>query len=231
MHVVDKLWNEGKPATLAVNGTSLACYGSVTASLKSIDAATPLPSATFHLEHVKFTVVDIPYDVIVGRPTMAQHDMFSKLEEHFKEAAKGSMIHKVEPPMDLVQLHALRTHDLNAANNSVVPAKSLLSYEELADIGIAERDDAPWDLPQISSNDIDPLSLITIEGTDTLRAGLQALIQEFGDVFRTTVAPEPADLPPMVLQVNATMWQTSKNAGPPRVQGMLKQAPLVVFLR
>lgn len=78
---VDTLWNLGMPAVLAVNGTAIKTYGTIYADLTSGGST----NVNFAISNVKFTVLDdIPFDVIVGRPTMATHNLFSKLEQHFQ---------------------------------------------------------------------------------------------------------------------------------------------------
>jgi hypothetical protein len=57
---------------------------------------------------------------------------------------------------------------------------------------------------------------VLIEGPALLRQKLQALVQEFKDIFRATVQGQPAQLNPFKLEVDEELWYTRANKLNPR---------------
>ena len=75
--------------------------------------------------------------------------------------------------------------------------------------------------------DTDVLDLIKIEGTPALRSKIRILLEQYRSVFATTLAPEPATIPPFELEVDKEKWEQFTNRGPPRVQSPAKQAEIL----
>jgi transposase InsO family protein len=74
---------------------------------------------------------------------------------------------------------------------------------------------------------VDPLDLITVEGSPELRVKIRILLEKYRGVFATTLSTEPADIPPFELMVDKEKWESHKNRGPPRVQSPAKQAEIL----
>ena len=70
-----------------------------------------------------------------------------------------------------------------------------------------------------SNTSIDVLDLVTIASNDDLHeSDVRALLNEYRDIFSETLSPEPADLPPLELEVDRSQWEIPKHHLPPRVQ-------------
>ena len=102
----------------------------------------------------------------------------------------------------------------------------LLDYEPAAN-GIPEK----WDSldEQLNANNLmvvteAPATLPTkIYGDPEMQKDIRSLLVEYSDIFRTTVAPEPAKVPPMELKVDRDKWNNLKGtSGSPRVQSSIK---------
>lgn len=70
------------------------------------------------------------------------------------------------------------------------------------------------------------LEAIHIEGPETLRNQLRALVLEFKDIHRSSVRKDPADIPPMELRIDVAKWETAVNRLPPRTQSKVKEEEL-----
>ena len=127
---VEELWSRGIPSVLAVNETPLTCYGTVYADLKCVNKLLTIKDPLiFDIKNVRFTVLDIPFDVIVGRPTMAQYKLYSKLEHHFME-----MRQTPTQALGLDEITALRASALDeqTPHASVKSISELLTFEDVA---------------------------------------------------------------------------------------------------
>ena len=60
-------------------------------------------------------------------------------------------------------------------------------------------------------------------GSDELQSKIRTLCEEFEEIFSDRVRSEPADVPPMIIEVDKTLWNTNKNRGPPRPQSIVRQ--------
>ena len=52
---------------------------------------------------------------------------------------------------------------------------------------------------------------------------VKAFLQEYRDIFSETLPREPADLPPLELDVDRSTWEQPKHSLPPRVQSPANQ--------
>ena len=217
---VEELWSRGIPSILAVNETPLTCYGTVYADLKCIDQLITIKDPMiFDIKNVRFTVLDIPFDVIVGRPTMAQYKLFSRLEHHFMQ-----MRQTPKQAHNLEEIVALRAFALGTPNASVKSIEELMTFEDVAGMELPEVADAPWDVQPGSEED--PVSLVQIAGSPALQARLKALLRKYSHVLCSSVAPIEADVSPLVLKVDKKEWDSPRNRGPARVQSVQKQRAL-----
>ena len=98
----------------------------------------------------------------------------------------------------------------------------LLDYEPSAN-GIPEK----WDSldEYLTADNLmvvteEPDNLPTkIHGSPELQQDIRSLLVEYSDIFRTTVAPIPAEIPPMEIKVDRVKWNNLKGtSGSPRDQ-------------
>ena len=79
---------------------------------------------------------------------------------------------------------------------------------------------------EITASD-DFISLMTIETDDNLLLeDVRALLLEYKDIFSETLTAEPADLPPLELTVDKSMWERPKHHSAPRPQTSINQAEI-----
>ena len=67
------------------------------------------------------------------------------------------------------------------------------------------------------------LSHIKFEGDPQLKASCQELCTKFIDIFSTSVRKEPARIPPLLIEVDKSKWETPSNQGAPRPISTFKQ--------
>ena len=84
---------------------------------------------------------------------------------------------------------------------------------------------APW-LSNSDDENIDVLSLITIQGSANLQRKIRTLLGKYRSVFASTLSSEPATIPPFELKVDKSKWESHSNRGPPRVQKPAKEAEI-----
>ena len=72
-----------------------------------------------------------------------------------------------------------------------------------------EQDVAPWET-NVTCNTVGELRP-QVFGDDVLKASINALVDEYLDIFRSDLNPEAARLPPMKFEVDETKWHTSSN--------------------
>ncbi len=65
-----------------------------------------------------------------------------------------------------------------------------------------------------------------IEVPASLPGKIDKMLPEFLEIFSKKLGRQPADVPPMELQVVRSEWESSKNAGQPRQQTEPKQAEI-----
>jgi hypothetical protein len=63
-----------------------------------------------------------------------------------------------------------------------------------------------------------------IYGDEDLQAEIRQVCNKWKHIFHTTVGLEPADIPPMKLEMDHKIWMVNSNKGPPREQTPAKQA-------
>lgn len=111
-------------------------------------------------------------------------------------------------------------------SGKIAHVSELLDYEPAAN-GIPEK----WDSldEQLTADNLMVVNEANnglptkIYGDPTLQQDIRRLLVEFKDIFRTTVAPEPAKVPPMELKIDRLCWNNLKGtSGSPRVQSTLK---------
>lgn len=176
------------------------------------------------------TIIDSPYELIIGRPSMQKYNLFTTLHKHLmKEIVTTHRdIHKNTnevklPPVE--QLSALYKQSLPSVEWQYVRKnmKEFIKFDPEAEgIPYPFAEQSPYD-PETQGNN----TLPHIHGDKILKQKLTELCTEFADIFSAKVRKEPANLPPFTVNCDTARWHTNKNRGPARVQSAAKQAETI----
>jgi hypothetical protein len=96
---------------------------------------------------------------------------------------------------------------------------------ELEGDDVVLREDAQtWDNSGVAANSSHPPGEIpdTIHGSTQFKAAFQLLASEYSGVFSRTLKAEPANIPPLVLDVDETKWHVPSNTAAPRLHSVTK---------
>jgi hypothetical protein len=178
-------------------------------------------------ESLKFKVlvkvVKSTYPIILGRQTLKENQISLKcfkyftgmtsveaLLEHVKVPTFGVTSYtKVvnamadRPRLTEVVAGEMRRGRIFKKEELLTPAPD----EEYVDP--KEDDVTPWET-NILRNSVGAVRP-EVFGDDVLKASINALVNEYTDIFRSDLNPEAARLPPMKFDVDEAKWQTSSN--------------------
>jgi len=70
---------------------------------------------------------------------------------------------------------------------------------------------------------------INIEGPVRLRKAIRELSNKHIQCLSLTVQVEPTKVKPFNLEVDNTLWESSKNCGPPRIQSDVKEEDIEII--
>ena len=115
----------------------------------------------------------------------------------------------------------------------LVPPERLIERSQLLD-AIADDDDIKWktdpfEMRPESANPETPdeiIAMITFAGSPELQEQLRSLCKEYIDIFSTSVRSLPAQVDPMVIEIDRTKWEVPRNRLPPRHHSAEKQAAI-----
>ena len=200
-------------------------------------------------------VASIPYDIIIGRPTIKKHKLATKMLSQFESTEmcyECEAIPKIqEISMGIDEAPAAdHSKDLSSGKPSphgessphdqeaMPPAKS---HRKPISPGtrIAKRDlldEEPDDSQYFTDNedaelfkDTNPNKLPTkIFGTEDFQAKVKRLLAEFADVYSRTLRKDPANVSPMVLELNPdSKWESNTSKAPPRTQSTKKNEEIL----
>ena len=187
------------------------------------------------LEHLQAKILDIPYDIIIGRPTIVEHQLLHKLSTHFSEenvasggAPTRSSNHSAH---DVTAAFGQPTVPEDHPALNVLYKKDELLTPEYDDDGIELKvKDFPWEKEDTpitqNGNENAPKPQPTIHGSPELQARIRSLLAEFDDIFSTDLKPQPAMVPPMDVKVDKTQWHKPRNRLLPRTQTHEKNAEI-----
>ena len=168
-------------------------------------------------------IIDSPIDLILGRNIIKEHNLVHHFPSHFilskiapVEAERYPVCDDGLPPRQprstTPLLTSMKLRNLNEEDpvfNSDYHVEAFEAFESVIE-------------PPDTS--IDVLDLITIETDDELQeSDVKAFLQEYRDIFSETLPREPADLPPLELDVDRSTWEQPKHSLPPRVQSPANQ--------
>ena len=172
-------------------------------------------------------LVNSPYTLILGRPTLLKHNIIAKNISHFSSgneneaSSVASPHHKMmatsSPPANTgTMVNPLSK--LSDLNKQIYTKAQLLTPEPDHDYIPPDMDiEMPWDR-NVSLKDKDLISLITFEGSPQFVNDMKRLCADYIDIFSCELLPEPALLPPMELEVDKAKWHVDKHRGPARTQ-------------
>jgi len=184
------------------------------------------------MESLKAKILDIPYDIIIGRPTILKHNLLHKLSTHFfqRPTVKTGGISTQSGDLSTHDVPKLLRQPLVSEDHpaiNILYRKDELITPEYDDDGIDLKvTDYPWekDDPVPGSNIAKPEP--HIEGGPELQARIRQLLAEFDDIFSTDVRPYPAQISPLEVNVDREKWNKPRNRLPPRTQTPAKNAEI-----
>jgi hypothetical protein len=198
--------------------------------------------------YLDFSIIDSPYDIILGRHTITEYGLLYKLIDHFsvnKNILK-TLTKQLVDHVDVEHKHIVSVletakqetdHLLNSNSAQTIQStlaimnmhkqhhiSNFFDIEENSD-GIDLSDDQIEDTfkPKNILEDVSKNIPTKIFGTESLKKSIQDLCIDYNDIFSRYLRSESAKLPPMVIKVNLNSWGDKKHRGPPRVQSTLKQ--------
>jgi hypothetical protein len=224
----------------AINNTP--CFdslGSLEFYLTYLNEISNKPETIFS----NFSVIDSPFEVIIGRPTIIKHELLMKLNCHFKIQKKENLLLKnnkintnntvgiselmfKESVQSLDGSSQMISSTLAVLNVRKQHMSTFLKVENSSDGFLNEDHHHDVDIIEFNnpSDSLDESLIPTkIFGSEDLKKKIIQLCTAYEDIFSTKLRYEPADLPAMEIKVDWDKWKTSKHRGPPRVQSTAKQ--------
>jgi hypothetical protein len=160
------------------------------------------------------TVIDIDYEIVIGRPTIKINNLIDKVRKHLVCNTQHTIVAKLSATQRLANLLI------------VEPASKFLDPLETSD-GLPIRDDEPpWQ--RAVNGESSPTGLPeNVAGSPDEVARQCAFLATYPDIFSAELQPEPANIEPMELKVNIEKWESMRaNQAPPRQQSMQKNAEI-----
>ena len=163
-------------------------------------------------------IIDSSINLILGRKCIKENKLVQHFPSHFyllaetpEEADRNRVRDDGQSPCH----HRDTTPLLTAMRLRNLIEDSPDDYEY--DVKAFEAFESIIEPPQVPIDNI--LDLITIETDDELRYNdVRALLEEYRDIFSETLPEEPADLPPLELEIDRSLWEQPKHHLPPRAQ-------------
>ena len=115
----------------------------------------------------------------------------------------------------------------------IIPKAQLIDIDHDDDDTIEYFDRHDWSLNTISEGEVEMVQLanrVTIHGRAELREKIINVIQRYESVFQSQVSAEPARIPAMILRVDRTKWQQTKNSLAARRHSQEKRVAIEKFL-
>lgn len=118
----------------------------------------------------------------------------------------------------------LRPKSPSDASHQLCVMSSGLSKADFFTTKVFDEDFIEWeDDPFVQSNLEVEKKCYDIQGSVQLQTKIRSLCEEFDDIFTETVRDQPADIPPMEIEVDPEKWHINKHRGPPRPQSTVRQ--------
>jgi hypothetical protein len=185
-------------------------------------------------------IINIKYDVIIGRPEIYKHRLAASLPSQFfgpkqeESALKAEDVHILDS-LDSTTRLPLSKSDSDTAVPPTAMVWSIKTKEELFDTkakgddGIPRNEvDPPWSftsaLGQQPEDETDVIDMIEIHGSPVFQAKIRAVCEKYRNVFSMQLSNKTADLPLMPLHVDGDKWRNLRsNKMPHRPLSAVKQ--------
>lgn len=176
-------------------------------------------------------IIDTPYDVIIGKPSICKYDLLTKLPSFFSssEVSRVKIANDIERTVMCAECCIEESRRFSAVvqiredldDIQLDPHEVLVSYLNSLTVEETDREKDEIDVEQFDSDDeleeiltrksdhtssVSDIDLIYIDGTDIeFRNLIYQLCLEFSDIFSRELRPEPAMIEPMhiTLKTNA----------------------------
>lgn len=172
---------------------------------------------------IKCTIIDTPYDIIIGRPTIREHNLLERFKEHLMciPCAHESRADQGTHPA-ASQLAATYHANIHAENKYKRESmRTYLDYDsEDEDIELSTSVDDPY---HPDREEIEGEIPTEIYGSEKLQKDITELCNQYVDIFSTKLRPQPADIPAYEIKCDTEKWHVNKNRQPARVQTHAKQ--------
>jgi uncharacterized protein YaiI (UPF0178 family) len=173
---------------------------------------------------IQATILDIPFDLIIGKPTIKQFKLLQKVHDQFWGNNDQSGIEE----NTMLGRHSLTSHESLLAVQLIATTQDRENsltrelFEE--DIEYVSSSNLPLDLGD-SKESISNIPT-DIHGDAELRERLINLCHRYEEIFSREVRPTPADIPPLEIDVDLLKWHRNSNRAPPRPMTISKQLEL-----
>ena len=238
--------SESGTINLGGTGISVVSFGSVVFNVTFLNEITLKNETIFNCEA---TILDSAFPLIVGRPAIRRHKLARKVISFFEDPDSDDEpgdtpfqptitplpctreIKLLEAPAsDLIPREKWRqrageVQPSAVARNQLCLLGSVKTKEELLpdcspDLDYIEWPDDPFQY--FIAEETSPVEKITIEGSLHTQRKIRDLCTRFEDIISESVRSEPANIPPMEINVDPQKWQVPRNRGPPRPQSNVK---------
>jgi len=162
------------------------------------------------IENFRARVVGLKnYDIIIGLPTIKAQDLLGKMKTQIYGQTPSNILANISTEIFEVLTALSKIPSQLVSLGNVVDKSDLIDYlDDQDDIESAENpllDKELYDMLQSKPGK----AIVT--GSIELQRRIQSLIQEYEDVFSTSVDSSPAKVPPMKINVDRSKWELPKN--------------------
>jgi hypothetical protein len=171
-------------------------------------------------------ILDILFDLIIGKPTLKEHKILQKVHDQFWGTGDETAIE--EKPLHTGL--AVTTHESLWSNQlvaTILEEDQTKSWDNNDANDFLRSDSYPQPLDPLGDpKESTPTIPTDIHGDIDMTERLIALCHRFEDIFARDVRPTPADMPPFEIDVDMMKWHKSCNRAPPRPMTIAKQLEL-----
>ena len=164
------------------------------------------------------------YDMIIGLVDILKHGIMAKMASRFQLPItvlgnESDSYTRSNFPCESSRSHPNQESKKVAAQLETLTA---LTHSEVEPFGYTEP---TWDLSETQERAIE-VPLPRLHGDPDLQRRLLALVQEFSDIWAEHLDDQPADVTPMVIEVDREKWESIKNRQPYRLHSASKEAEI-----
>jgi hypothetical protein len=159
-------------------------------------------------------VIDSPVPLIIGRPDIIKHQLFVKIPSQLYLGTDASRVlcdHRTRPATEEEYCVLIKERQ------ELLDAENYGLSEEM----VGDEPAQPWDEEPVSDIPTE------IHGSDTLKAGIRTILEEYRDVFSRVLPSKPADVTPMRINIITQKHQECKMQRHARIQSATKNAEIL----